>query len=92
MKKLAIFLLLVTLITGNIFAQQHTARELAEQSRQVLENAHALFIDNKFIEAIAEYENAIGLGGLSQYQTQMAQTLLKEAQDVLAKIESFKRP
>ena len=73
-------------------AQERAARELAEQSRQTLRNANALFIENKFAEAIAAYENAVSMGGLNQQETQSAQRLITEAQEVLAKIESYKRP
>jgi hypothetical protein len=70
-------------------AQAQTVRERSEQSVQAVQHANELFIGGKYPEAIAQYEHAMNMGGLSAAETTETQRLISEARDVQAKMESY---
>ncbi|MCL2758665.1 MAG: leucine-rich repeat protein [Treponema sp.] len=72
-------------------AQEATARDRSASSRQAVQRANELFISGQYTQAAAEYENAIGIGGLNTAEANDAQRLLKESQDIIAKIQSYSR-
>jgi hypothetical protein len=69
-------------------AQAQSAKERAEQAKEAAERANELFIGGKYPEAIAQYELALE-GGLTPAETTENQRLLKEAQDIQAKMETY---
>jgi tetratricopeptide (TPR) repeat protein len=71
--------------------QQTQIRERTEQSVLAFRTANENFIAGKYAEAVASYENAISIGGLSPSDAAEAQRLLAEAKDVQAKMVSLNR-
>jgi len=69
-----------------------TAAERTEQSRRALQSANENFIAWKFAEAIASYEQAVEIGGLTEAQAAEAQRLITEAQAVVVKMAVESRP
>jgi len=70
-------------------AQEHSARERAELSKQSVAQANEFFLAGKYEEAIGEYENAVKIGGLTAAEVADAERLTNEAKDFQEKIESF---
>jgi len=77
--------------SGGSAAQRGLQQAKEEAARQVVRNANLLFIDYKFTEAIAEYENAISMGGLNQNETSSAQSRITQVRNALEKIESYNK-
>jgi len=74
--------------------QEQAAREAAEKERAgqatlAIQTADELFIGGKYPEAIAQYELAISLGGLTPTVTAETQRLITEAKDLQTKMASF---
>jgi tetratricopeptide (TPR) repeat protein len=72
-------------------AQAATAKERTELSNQAVEKANDLLIGGKYTEAIAQYEEAVAAGGLTAAQNTETQRLIKEAQELQAKMATFNR-
>jgi len=73
-------------------AQEQSARERSESARQAIQKANEHFLSGKYAEAVAEYENASEIGGLSAAETTEIQRLIAEAKDFSSKAESLSRP
>jgi hypothetical protein len=70
-------------------AQAQTVKERADLAQHAVQAANELFIAGKYLDAIAQYEHAINLGGLNSAETTETQRLISEAQDVQTKMESY---
>jgi Tfp pilus assembly protein PilF len=73
-------------------AQEQSVRERTEQSRQIRQRANEHFKSGQYAEAIASYEHAINIGGLSETDLTDIRRLIAAAQDIQTRIESFNRP
>jgi len=70
-------------------AQEQSARERAEQSRQAMLRGNENFIASRYTEAIGQYEHAVNMGGLTPAETTEVQRLITEAKDIQEKMESI---
>jgi len=66
-------------------AQEHSARERAELARQSIEKANEHFLSGRYEDAIAEYENAVKIGGLSNAEVAESERLTNEAKSFMEK-------
>lgn len=64
-------------------------KERNEQAGQVIQTANELFIGGKYPEAIAQYELAISLGGLTSAVVNETQRLITEAKELQTKMASY---
>jgi len=81
-----------TLTENEQNAQEQSARERTETSRQIVHKANENFIAGQYAFAIADYESAINIGGLTNAETTEVNRLIAEAKDIQEKMESFNRP
>ena len=68
------------------------AQQRAEQSRQTMQKGRELITANSIAEAKTEYENAVSIGGLDRYETNEAQRIITDLQNIITKMESYNRP
>ncbi|MCL2806286.1 MAG: leucine-rich repeat domain-containing protein [Treponema sp.] len=73
-------------------AEAQQTRERTEQSQQAVKNANELFINGRYPEAIALYDSALSLGGLTAAETTETQRLIAEAREIQELMTSFNRP
>jgi hypothetical protein len=66
-------------------AQEHSARERSELARQSIEKANEHFLSGKYEDAIAEYENAAKIGGLTNAEIAESERLTNEAREFMEK-------
>jgi tetratricopeptide (TPR) repeat protein len=73
-------------------AKAQAEKERADQIRQGVQKGNELFIAGNYADAIAQYEQAVTSGVLTDVEKKETERLITEARDVQNKLVSYNRP